>query len=340
MIALSLCQSSLFTRDNIKMSCQFSTPILLIAWRRPHTVRRVIEALRPAEPKYIFVACDGPSPNRCGEYEKVMSTRAVIEHEIDWPCQISRLYSNVNLGCKLGVSRAISWFFQNCEEGIVLEDDCIPHPDFIHYCAALLERYRNDNRVWCISGSNFQDGHKRGNGSYYFSRYNHCWGWASWRRCWEHYDLELTNLPQIIENRLLQGSFSSRREYNYWINTWKKLKATGDPDTWDYQWTFTCFSNGGLTALPNSNLVINDGFGPDATHTIGKQKHAISWGEGMQEIVHPAFVLPDYYADLHTFKRVYYVPVPIIKRLYGLLARSLKLLVVNIARRVTVASSR
>jgi len=152
-------------------------PLLLIAWRRPHTLRHVLTAIRSVAPAKIYIACDGPSSDRPGEAEKVAATRIVIDQEIDWPCQIIRRYSEKNQGCRLGVSNAISWFFDNEEEGIILEDDCVPHPDFFPCCSELLARYRDDERVWCISGSNFQDDQWRGVGSYYFSRYNHCWGW-------------------------------------------------------------------------------------------------------------------------------------------------------------------
>ena len=118
-----------------------NTPILLIAWRRPHTLRQVLDAIRPMIPSRPFVACDGPNPERPGEAEKVAATRQVIEQEIDWPCQIERLYPDVNQGCSLGVSRAITWFFDNVEEGIILEDDCVPHPDFFPYCTSLLEPF-------------------------------------------------------------------------------------------------------------------------------------------------------------------------------------------------------
>ena len=123
------------------------TPLLLTAWRRPHSLRQVINAIRQVAPKRLYVACDGPNPERPGEDEQVATSRAVIETEIDWPCQIERLYSDVNQCCRLAVSRAITWFFEQVEEGIILEDDCIPHPDFFIYCTALLERYRHDTRV-------------------------------------------------------------------------------------------------------------------------------------------------------------------------------------------------
>lgn len=277
-------------------------PLLLITWRRPHALRQVIDAIRPVAPTRLFVACDGPNPERPGESEKVAATRALIEQEIDWPCQIERLYSDVNQGCRLGVSRAITWFFEQVEEGIILEDDCVPHPDFFPYCTTLLERYRHDTRVWCISGNNFQNGQWRGDGSYYFSRYNHCWGWASWRGCWQHYDADLKLWPQLRDSSgLLSSVFEDPLERAYWGAIWDCLLREGKPDTWDYQWTFTCLANGGLTALPNRNLVSNVGFGDDATHTTGDAEPTVI-GEGLDELNHPNFLLRDAKADSYSFE--------------------------------------
>ena len=281
-------------------------PLLLIAWRRPHTLRKVIDAIRPVAPMRVFVACDGPNPDRPDEADKVAATRAVIEDKIDWPCHIERLYAETNQGCRLGVSRAISWFFEQVEEGIILEDDCVPHPDFFPYCATLLERYRHDTRVWCISGNNFQNGRWRGDGSYYFSRYNHCWGWASWRRCWRHYDADLLQWPALKASGLLQTIFENPEEARYWTRIWDRLLAEGEPDTWDYQWTFTCLANGGLTTLPNRNMVSNIGHGEDATHTISTacSLHAPS-SQGIGTIHHPSFVVRDTSADRLTFNSIY-----------------------------------
>jgi len=280
------------------------TPVLLIVWRRPQTLRQVINAIRPVAPSCLFVACDGPSPERLGEDAKVAATREVIEQEIDWPCQIERLYSDVNQGCRLGVSRAITWFFERVEEGIILEDDCVPHSDFFPYCQTLLERYRDDTRVWCISGSNFQNGQWRGDGSYYFSRYNHCWGWASWRRCWQHYDVEISQWPALNASTFLKTIFEDSIERQYWIKIWQKLLKSGQPDTWDYQWTFTCLANGGLTALPNQNLMHNVGFGKDATHTTVKGVDT-DISNGIDPHQHPSFVLRDCLADRYTFDHHY-----------------------------------
>lgn len=286
------------------MASSFEVPILLIAWRRPKAVAQVIRAMRPIKPSRVFVACDGPNPKNLYDYEKVAATRQAIDQEIDWPCNVERLYSDKNLGCKYGVSKAITWFFTHCEEGIILEDDCVPHPDFFTYCASLLRYYRHDTRVWCISGTNFQDGQWRGEGTYYFSHYNHCWGWASWRRCWTYYDPEIRSWPSFRKIVASGGVFENSREALFWTDIWQRLTLENKPDTWDYQWTYTCMSNRGLTALPNKNLIKNIGFGQDATHTIGPQQHALDW-DGKLEIVHPEFIIRDKTADEYTFYSIY-----------------------------------
>jgi len=243
------------------------TPLLLIAWRRPHTLRQVIDAIRPVAPTRLYVACDGPSPERLGEAEKVAATRAVIEHEIDWPCQIERLYSDVNQGCRLGVSRSITWFFNQVEEGIILEDDCLPNPDFFLFCAELLDRYRYDTRIWSISGSNWQKGNWRGDSSYYFSRFNHSWGWATWKRCWSQYQGIEKRWPQIRDSGLLQNLAEDDYEWTLFASTWDSIYNSNNPHIWDYWWSLVIMSNSGLTAMPNRNLIRNIGFDEDATHT-------------------------------------------------------------------------
>jgi len=167
--------------------------------------------------------------------------------------------------------------------------------------------------VWCISGNNFQNGQWRGDGSYYFSRYNHCWGWASWRRCWQHYDAELRQWSALRDSGLLETIFEDPLERQYWSGIWQRLVDEGKPDTWDYQWTFTCLANGGLTALPNRNLVSNVGFDADATHTRfaepspGSSEHfviqsttTLPWLE--LPLSHPSFLLRHAVADRFEFE--------------------------------------
>ena len=191
------------------------------------------------------------------------------------------------------------------EEAIILEDDCLPHPSFFRYCSELLAHYRDDERIWCISGDNFQDGQKRGDGSYYFSRYNHCWGWASWRRCWQHYDGELKKWTHLKASGLLDTIFEDSLERDYWTKSWDRLLLENQPDTWDYQWTLTCLANSGLTILPNVNLVSNIGFGSDGTHTFGESKFANLPVHDIGEVCHPSFVVRDRAADEYTFDHVF-----------------------------------
>jgi hypothetical protein len=274
--------------------------ILLVAWRRPHTTEKVLEAIRAHAPSRLYVACDGPSPDNPEEFQKVLATRAIIDSHVDWDCQIRRLYSPVNQGCRIGVSRAITWFFEQEEEGIILEDDCVPHAEFFPYCEELLERYRHDERIWCISGNNFQDGQWRGDGSYYFSQYPHCWGWASWRRCWQHYDGNLSLWPGLKESGLLETIFPNLQERSFWRQIWDRLYSEDKPDSWAYRWTFTCLAMGGITALPNRNLISNIGFGVDATHTTDRRVTHVMEG-GLGELLHPSFVIVDRKADTYTY---------------------------------------
>ncbi|WP_341882972.1 nucleotide-diphospho-sugar transferase [Synechococcus sp. UW140] len=277
------------------------TPLLLIAWRRPHTLRQVINAIRPVAPTRLYVACDGPNSERPAEAEKVSATRQVIEQEINWPCQIERLYSDVNQGCRVGVSRAISWFFEQVEEGIILEDDCVPHPDFIPYCTTLLERYRHDTRVWCISGNNFEDGPWRKGNDYFFTKIPMIWGWATWRSRWNHYDDKIEKWDEFKMANLGSSAFPDASMRSYWFSIWDQLSLSGKPDTWDYQWVFICVSNGGLTALPRQNLVSNVGFGADATHTTGFSIVRKTNGLQSLTLIGPKFVLSDACADKYIF---------------------------------------
>jgi hypothetical protein len=284
------------------------TPLLLIAWRRPHTLRQVIDAIRPVAPTRLFVACDGPNPERPGEAEKVAATRKVIEQAIDWPCQIERLYFDENQGCCLGPSRAISWFFDHVEEGIILEDDCVPHPDFFPYCTSLLYRYRQDTRIWCISGTNFCHENWSGDPSYFFSRIPLIWGWATWRRCWQRYDSILTKWPVAVELGLLSSIFDDSLERAYWQDLWQKTYDNPESITWwDYQWTFTCLVHGGLTTLPSRNLIRNIGFGDEATHTTasGSSLSLDIRHDGIMPMQHPAFMVRDAVVDHFTFYSVF-----------------------------------
>ena len=278
------------------MLCE--TPIAFLIFRRPDLTSRVFEAIRQAQPRQLFIVADGPR----NETEEVLCQQArAVTEVVDWDCEVFRNYADENLGCRKRVSSGLDWVFAQVEEAIILEDDCLPHPSFFRYCQELLEYYREDERIWCISGDNFQDGQWRGDGSYYFSNYNHCWGWATWRRAWQNYDHDLANWGGFRDGQYLNSILDSELEINYWHNIFEQLYKTDEPNTWDYPWTFTCWQNSGLTILPNVNLVSNIGFRSDGTHLTSESKFANLQAEDITEIRHPSFVVRDKVADQYTF---------------------------------------
>jgi len=276
-------------------------PILLIIWRRPHTLRGVIEALRPLQPPVIYVACDGPSPSRPGEAEQVAASQQLIEELTDWHCTIHRRYSATNQGCRAGVAAALDWFFSEVEEGIILEDDCVPHPDFLPYCQALLERYRDDTRLFSICGSNFQEGRPRGEASYYFSIHGDSWGWATWRRAWQLYHATEALWPAFRDAGRLNDVFPIPFEREYWQDRLDHVLVKGTINTWDYQWYLTIWMNNGLCAWPNAPLICNTGWDFTGTHTTTPKPWAAMTTRALGTLDHPAAVLPHREADAHAF---------------------------------------
>jgi hypothetical protein len=287
------------------------TPVALLIFNRPETTARVFDQVRRARPERLLVIADGPRSGVEGEGERCERARAVTE-AIDWPCEVVREYADSNLGCKRRVSSGVSWVFEQVDEAIVLEDDCVPHPSFFPYCEELLDRYRADHRVMHISGDNLGFG-RRGEASYFFSRYPHVWGWASWRRAWRHYNPDLAEWSSSADQDRLLSTFEESAERRFWRRAWN-ASATGEMDTWDYQWAFACVENGGLAVNPKVNLVSNVGFAHDSTHT-----QADSDPENLADIPtsamelplrHPAVVERDVECDARTAARFFSDPEP------------------------------
>ena len=279
------------------------TPVLFMIFNRPDTTKGIFEAIRKAKPPKLFVAADGPRPDKPGEWEKCQKVREIAT-AVDWDCEVKTLFRDTNLGCRVGVSRAIDWFFQRVEEGIILEDDCLPTQSFFGFCQELLERYRYDERVMMISGNNFQFGRQCGSYSYYFTKYTHIWGWASWKRAWKFYDVNMNLWPEIKKNGLLRGLVNNSKEMNYWEQIFDRVHAS-KIDTWDYQWTFCCWVQNGLSVLPNVNLVSNIGLGIESTHTHKDSPLANMPVLPMEfPLKHPPFLLCDSKADSITFKNI------------------------------------
>lgn len=298
-------------------------PILFLIFNRPDTTARVFAAIRAARPARLYVAADGPRSDRPGEADRCAEARRIAT-AIDWPCELRTLFRDTNLGCRRAVSGAITWFFEHEPEGIILEDDCLPHPTFFPYCAELLARYRDDERVMCITGNNFQKSMGRWPYSYYFSIYNHCWGWASWRRAWEHYDAEVERFGAPATTARVRRLSRVRGFANYWCEKFRDVKEARI-DSWAYVWTWSCWAQGGLTCTPRVNLVSNIGFGPDATHTKHAAEAELAHGALAFPLNHPPSVTPTRDFDDHVTRSHFRVQGPSVRaRLRGLISSILR----------------
>lgn len=239
--------------------------VLFIIFNRPDTTQQVFNAIKKAAPSQLFVAADGPRNNKPGEKELCEQTRSII-NQINWPCELKTFYRHENVGCNIAVTSAINWFFTHVEEGIILEDDCLPHYHFWEYMALLLEQYRDNEKVKMIGANNFQHDIQRGNASYYFSNIPHIWGWATWKRAWLQYDFEIAaHWSKKEASEFISSSFPSPTAIAFWNKMFRYLKE-GRPITWDYRLPYSIWKHKGVTVIPNVNLVSNIGFNQQGTN--------------------------------------------------------------------------
>jgi hypothetical protein len=275
-------------------------PVLLLVFNRPEHTGRVMERIRQAKPSKLFVAADGPREGYSEDQERCEQARQVATR-VDWDSELYTLFRDVNLGCKEAVSSAITWFFEHVNEGIILEDDCVPDSTFFYYCKNLLKRYRNDERIMTISGNNFQPSGKVYQESYYFSAYMHCWGWATWRSTWQHYDGNIPAWERLRNTSWLRNWVGGKEEALYWSDIFDQVYR-GKVDSWAYPWTFNCWREHGLHVIPKVNLVSNVGFGSQGTHTTNSNDTASYIpSEPMPfPLDHPDIVVRDYEADQYT----------------------------------------
>jgi hypothetical protein len=274
-------------------SMEFNTPVLFLVFNRPSTTAEVFEAIRKAKPPRLYVAADGPRPDKNGEVEKVARVREIAT-DVDWPCEVKTLFRQENLGCKSAVSGAITWFFEQEAQGIILEDDCLPDFTFFQYCEELLNYYKYDTRIMHISGCNHGLDDDTNESTYRFSKLTSVWGWASWRRAWQYYDVDIKIWPTIRLSSFLEDVYSHPDELRVRMMNWNSVYSNY-VDTWDYQWLLTCVSQSGLSLIPNKNTVRNIGFGGEATHTKDKTNRFSSLPVLSIEfpIRHPPFMMRD-----------------------------------------------
>ena len=283
------------------------TPVVLLIFNRPDTTRRVLEAVRAVRPSTLLVVADGPRPHVPSDTERCAETRALIDG-VDWACDVRRKYADANMGLADRVASGLTWAFAQVETAIILEDDCVPHPSFFRFCTELLDRYAADTRIMAIAGDNFQFGARTAEYSYYFSRYPHCWGWATWRRAWRFYDHSMAAWPHIRERKLLDDIFESRSASRYWTRIFDATYS-GRVSSWANRWTLACWLQNGLSILPAVNLVSNIGFGSHGTHTrddspFGNMEvHPLAF-----PLKHPPYVVRDAAADWITQRTLFRRP--------------------------------
>lgn len=239
-------------------------PVLFIVFNRPDTVRQVFNVIKEVKPARLYVACDGPRSDRPEEVLRCNESKEIIK-EVDWACDVHTLYLSENKGPSLGPYSFIKWFFSEEERGIVLEHDCLPNTDFFYYCEDLLSRLEDKKQIGIISGTNF-DCRPDDVNSYYFSAYDHIWGWASWRRVIDLYTLDISDSGKEALNETLAYYFSSPEERVYWKSICRQIKHRSIP-TWDYYLSFTLWEHRMLSVIPTKNLVSNIGFGEGAVNT-------------------------------------------------------------------------
>jgi hypothetical protein len=277
----------------------YKPPVAFFGFNRPDCTKVVFEEIRRYRPEKLLLVADGPRPTvptdkaRCEEVRRIMQS-------VDWECEVKTNFSENNLGCKKRMSSGIDWVFAEVEEAILLEDDCVPGADFFRFCTEMMVRYRDNPRVMHIGGTNVQGGRVRGDGSYYFSHFIHIWGWASWRRAWQHYDVAISSWPQDKQNQWLAKVLPTVLECEYSTRSFDLVYA-GEIDTWDYQWTYACWRQNGMGVIPNVNLVKNIGAGPEATHTTGPVGSLEVPIGTLGELRHPAKMVADRAADQYTF---------------------------------------
>jgi len=284
----------------------FETPVLFLIFNREDTTQKVFDAIRRQKPKYLFVAADGARKNKPDEVEKCQRVRNIIK-QVDWDCELKTLFREENLGCKMAVSSAIAWFFDNVEQGIILEDDCLPDPSFFPYCEELLDKYKDDSRIGHISGNNFLPDIIDDGLSYDFCSCPHIWGWATWRRVWKNYDV---HFPFWEEQKNKRPSlFVSRREKIYFSTFISDvLNNRNGINTWDTQYWFSLRIQSQLSVYPSVNLVTNIGLSnPDATHTSKKNgKQAVPEANISFPLKHPLYVLRNKKLDDTTIKKLFF----------------------------------
>lgn len=255
---------------------KLTTPVAFIIFNRPDTTKVVFEEIRKAKPSKLYIISDAPREGRDDDIEKVKETREYVENHIDWECEVHKNYAESNMGCKERVHTGISWVLENEESTIILEDDVVPMPEFFIYCQVMLKHYKDNDKVMMVSGTNLLKEVEVKN-QYTFSCFSSIWGWATWKRAWEKYDVDIKEWPRVHK----EGSFKCVQSGLAYMFLKRNMDSVYNhvKDTWDIQWDFCRHYYRGLGVVPKENMIKNIGFDrEDATHTTGSSTEDFSYG--------------------------------------------------------------
>lgn len=298
----------------------YNVPILFLIFARPDTTIKVFERIRQIQPAKLYIAADAPRIGRPDEVKRCEETRRIVD-QIDWPCEVHTLFRDKNLGCKIAVSSAITWFFSHVEYGVILEDDCLPDLSFFPYCEELLFKYKDDDRIGHISGQCFFPQMINPNFSYDYSRIAHIWGWASWRRVWKNYDVNLSCWGEIKKDRIMQKSFFINWNEQVYFTSFisDSLSGRNGINTWDTQYMFMLRNQNQLSIYPSVNLVTNIGLNSEnATHTKDRHNKRLVAADKMQfPIIHPTYIYTNKMLDKLSIKKLYFSYRRVLRYIFG-----------------------
>jgi hypothetical protein len=283
----------------------FEVPIYLNIFNRADLTRKVFAEIQKIRPRKLFITADGPRKNIKSDKNKCIEARLILK-EIDWECEVFTNFSKDNKGSYKSAIEGISWVFKHVDRAIILEDDCIPHFSFFRYCQELLDYYEDDKRIALISGNNFQPIENKIQYSYYFSRYSHIWGWATWKSSWDKVDFNMQHWPKFKQEKGLDSVYCRKHEREYWYKFYQDMYKGKVGPHWDYQFLLSTYMNNSVSILPSTNLISNIGFGSESTNCKTKSSfQALSLKEMRFPLDHPPFLCRNVAADDFTEKKIY-----------------------------------
>lgn len=282
----------------------FKTPVVFICFNRPSLTRITFHQIRKQKPTKLFLIMDAPKLGNNSDKKKCAKVKKIIS-QIDWKCKVYKNFSKHNLGLKTRITSGLTWVFKKVDKAIILEDDCYPSKNFFYFCETMLRLYKNNMKISIITGNNFQR-KPINKDSYYFSKYSHIWGWATWKRSWDLFDDNEKKIEKFLVSKKFKNICKTRDEQNYWISMNHQIKK-GKLKSWAYYFLLSIWKNNGLTITPNFNLIKNLGFDSN----LSTNQHDLNLKTSLPKnkleapLKHPKLIKLNERADNQVFYSVY-----------------------------------